>query len=390
MAREARLVTPTFVAVTAASLAYFSGLGMLLPTLPRYVADELGGSGLAVGVVAGSFAFSAAVVRPWVGRAGDRRGRRLLVVGGSLVVAASVAAYTLVDTIVPLVLLRVVSGVGEAAVFVGAATAIQDMAPAHRRGEAASYFSVSIFGGLAIGPPIGEALLDVGYDAVWLVTAAAMAIAAVIGITTPVGPVGEPALTDGRRRLLHPAALGPGSVLALSLAGLACFDGFLALYVDDLGIGDAAPYFVVYGLVILAVRIFGARIPDRVGPNRTAVAAVVQIAVGLLVMATWQSSTGLYVGTVVFSLGQSLQFPALMRLVMDVVPDAERTSAMATFSMFFDLSQGVGLIVLGSVVALASEASAFAASALFALLSLVVLRRVLSAAHEVDHEGAVV
>lgn len=393
MARERepldRLVTPVFAAVTAASLAYFTGLGMLLPTLPRYVEDELGGNGLAVGLVAGSFAFSAAVVRPWVGRAGDRSGRRVLVVGGSLIVAASVGAYASIDSLVPLILLRIVSGVGEAAVFVGAATAIQDMAPSDRRGEAASYFSVSIFGGLAIGPPVGEALLDgPGYGAVWLVTAAALLLAAVLGTLTPVGPIGEH--HEGPRRLLHPAALGPGSVLALSLAGLACFDGFLALYVDDLGLDGAAPYFVTYGLVILAVRVVGARIPDRVGPGVTAKAAVAQIAVGLLIIATWQSTVGLYVGTVIFSLGQSLQFPALMRLVMDVVPDRERTSAMATFSMFFDLSQGVGLIVLGSVVALADESMAFVASAVLASTSLLVLRKVLSAADDVDDQRAVV
>lgn len=378
---ERRLVTPTFVVVTASALAYFAGLGMLLPTLPRYVKDVLGGGGVEVGVVTGSFAFAAAVLRPWIGKAGDRSGRRLLVVVGCFLVAISVAAYALIDTLVPLVLLRVFSGIGEAAVFVGAATAIQDMAPAHRRGEAASYFSVSIYGGLAIGPPLGETLLrSQGFDTVWLVAAGLMAGAGLLGTFTPTGiHEVDPDLDLGPSRLLHRAALGPGSVLALSLCGLAAFDGFLALYVDELGIGDAAPYFLLYGLLILAIRVVGARIPDRVGPNRTAVVAVAFIASGLLVMSVWQSSTGLYVGTAVFSIGMSLQFPALMRLVMDRTPDHERSSAMATFSIFFDLSQGVGLIVLGTVVALTGEAGAFTAAAVFALLSLVVLRRVLAA-----------
>src|SRR5690606_36417226 len=108
-----------FAIVTAATFAYFIALGALLPTLPRYVEDELGGGGVAVGVVVGAFAVSAALVRPWAGRLGDLRGRRLLISGGATVMGLTVLGYVLTDSLVPLVLLRLVSGIGEAAVFVG-------------------------------------------------------------------------------------------------------------------------------------------------------------------------------------------------------------------------------------------------------------------------------
>ena len=100
----------------------------------------------------GAYAVSAAVLRPWVGRVGDTKGRRLLAVGGCIVVAVSFLLYALVSELWMLVLARLVTGAGEAAVFVGVATAAQDLAPDHRRGEAASYFSVALYGGLALGP----------------------------------------------------------------------------------------------------------------------------------------------------------------------------------------------------------------------------------------------
>ena len=99
--------------------------------------DVLGGNGFEVGLVVGAFAVSAAIVRPWAGRLGDRYGRRVLLSGGSLLVGVVTLAYTLVDAVAGLVGLRLITGLGEAAVFVGAATATQDMAPSHRRGEAA-------------------------------------------------------------------------------------------------------------------------------------------------------------------------------------------------------------------------------------------------------------
>ena len=57
-----------------------------------------------------------------------------------LVLGLAVAATALASSIPMVVLCRIVAGLGEAAVFVGAATAIQDLSPDDRRGEAASYF----------------------------------------------------------------------------------------------------------------------------------------------------------------------------------------------------------------------------------------------------------
>ena len=87
---ERSLLSPTFAVVMIASFAYFTAMGALLPTVPRFVEDELGGGGVAVGVGVGAYAVSAAVLRPWVGRLGDTKGRRLLAVGGSIVVAVVV------------------------------------------------------------------------------------------------------------------------------------------------------------------------------------------------------------------------------------------------------------------------------------------------------------
>src|SRR5215218_8759073 len=100
---RSRLMTLPFALITLTTLAYFTALGALLPTFPKYVEDELHGGGVVVGVAVGIFSISAAVLRPWAGRLGDRRGRRLLVVGGSLLVAVSVAGYALVDNVAILI-----------------------------------------------------------------------------------------------------------------------------------------------------------------------------------------------------------------------------------------------------------------------------------------------
>jgi MFS family permease len=361
-----RLVTLPFALVTGATLAYFTCLGALLPIVPRYVEEELDGGGLAVGVAVGAFAVSAALLRPWVGRLGDVYGRRILVVGGSAIAGASVLAYTLATSLPALVAFRLVTGIGEAAVFVGAATAVQDMAPDDRRGEAASYFSVALYAGLAIGPFAGEKLLAArSFEAVWLFCGACTVVACILGSRTPAGTVGTP---TPRTHFFHRAALGPGLVLLLGLIPFTGFAAFLALYGPEIGIDDVGPVFALYAGLVLLIRITAARLPDRLGWRIASTGALLSVGTAAALVGLWASSTAVYIATVFMAMGMSLLFPALFSAVMNDTPESQRSQAVGTFSLFFDLSQGVGAPLLGLVVALSSSYRvAFLTSTLAAL-----------------------
>lgn len=372
---DERLLTPLFALLVAAGLFYFLAIGSLLPTLPVYVEQEMGGGGIEVGLVVGAFAVSAALIRPTAGRLGDVWGRRRMVLVGSVVAAVGIAPLGIVQAVWFLVLLRLVAGLGEAFFFIGAATAAQDLAPDHRRGESASLFSVAIYSGLAFGPSIGELLYDrVGSTATWLFAAGSCAVSAVLSSRIPaaLGRVENPA---PRRGLLHPAAVLPGSVLLMGILGFTGFVSFLPLYIDELGVDDAGPFFLVYGLIVLAVRIFGARLPDRLGPIRTSTMALTAIGSGVGTVALVESAAGIWIGTVLLSLGMALLFPALFTLAVNNAPAAERSHAVGTFSLFFDLSQGLGAPALGlAVTAFGTERAAFVLSAVVAFVGVGVAR----------------
>lgn len=361
------LLSPGFVLVTAATLFYFIALGALLPTLPVYVEDELGGGSVAVGVAVGVFAVSAALLRPLAGRLGDTRGRRILVIGGSLVMGLSVLAYTLVDSIAALVALRLLTGAGEAAMWVGAATAIQDMAPDDRRGEAASYFSVALYAGLAFGPLVGEGLRDsAGFHAVWIFAGCCGLVACALGFGTPRDVRREPQPF----RLLHPAALGPGAILLLGMLPFIGFATFIALYGPTVGFADVAPLLLVYGVLVLVIRVVGAKLPDQLGWTRASSTALSVLAVGGLLLGLWSGTAGVWLAVVALAIGMSLLFPALFSATVAAVPESERGQAVGTFSLSFDLASGLGPAVLGVVVALADYRAAFVVAGLGAAAGL--------------------
>lgn len=375
MTTPERLLTPRFVLVVASGLAYFLSIAMLIAVIPQYVKAELGGGSLAVGVAVGSFAVGAVLLRPYAGRIGDRAGRRILIIGGALVVAVTTALHGVVEALPWIVSVRFLTGIGEAAFFVGAATMITDLAPIARRGEAVSYWSIAVYGGLAFGPALGEAVLgDTRFTAVWLVSAALALLAAMLGTAT-VEVERPPSPDEPYPHLLHRAAIGPGLVLFLGLVPLAGYGAFVPLYARELGLSGAGGFFLLYGVLVLIVRVVGARIPDRLGAARAGTGALALVGSGIAVIAAWGGVAGLVAGTVVFAAGMSLMYPALLLLALEGVSDSERASVVGTFSSFFDLSQGLGALICGTVAAVAGYRGAFATGAVLAFVGLAYLRR---------------
>jgi MFS family permease len=366
------LLTHRFVVVVASGLCYFVALGTILPVVPRYVNHRLAGNAVAVGVAVGAMAVGAILLRPLAGRIGDRYGRRVLMVGGALVVGITAASAGVIASLEWLVITRFLMGLGEACFFVGGTTMATDLAPVARRGEAVSYWSVAVWGGLAFGPVLGEAVLDGGhFDRVWYVAGALGLAAALIALTTTET---RHATSGERGKVIAPAAIRPGVILGLTILGIVGFSTFLPLYAPEVGVDDVGLLFLLYGLVVLGVRIFGARLPDALGPIRAGSIATGATVLGLVLAAAWQSTAGLVVGAMVIAVGSSFLYPSLLLLALRGVPESQRGSVVGTFSAFFDFAGGAAGIVLGGIAALSSYPGAFAASAALAALALVLLR----------------
>lgn len=376
MTRSDRVLTPPFVLTVVVALGVFLAIGTLLPVLPLYAKGPLDAGSIGIGLAVAAASPTALLSQPLAGLLGDRRGRRLLVIAGPLLMAGSIAAYTAVSSLLALLALRLLTGIGEALAFVGVATVINDLAPEERRGEAVSLYSLGVWGGLALGPVLGEAVLGGdNYDAVWLVAASFALAGGVLALFLPETRPASAADEERSRRLVHPAALAPGLVLVSSAFGFAGFNAFVALYARELGLDGAGTVFLVYAAIVVLIRIVGRRIPDRLGPTRAATLALCLLAAGLLTIGLWQAPTGLYVGASVFATGTALAFPSLMTLAVDAAPEAERASVVGTFSAFADVGFALGAISLGGVASAAGYSGVFVVGAAASLVGVLLLAR---------------
>ena len=375
MSAGPRLVTPRFVLVVACGISYFLALGVVMPNVPRYVKHELGGSSLAVGVATGTLFIGAVILRPIAGRIGDRLGRKVLVVGGAATVAVSLFLYALAHSLAVLIASRLLTGLGEAAFFVGAATMVTDLAPVERRGEAISYWSVAVYSGFAFGPAIGEAVQRAhGYTTTWLVAGSLGVLATVLGSLTR--ETEARAQRGEKTPLIHRQALVPGIVMFCGLIATAGFGAFIPLYGPQVGISNIAVVFFVFGGIVLFIRVAGAKLPDILGGVRSATIALVTTTTAMAIIALWATTVGLMTGVVFFALGSAFLYPAILLLALEGSRIDERGAVIGTVSSCFDLSQGVGSLIVGGAAAVLGYRGAFATSSVLAAIGLVMLWKI--------------
>ena len=394
-----RLVTRPFVIVSAATFVFFLYVGVQVPLIPRLIEEKLGGSEFDIGLNLAAFSIAAIAARPALGSFGDRHGLRPMMVYGAMLTCSATIASAFVNDRWLLLPLRAVQGVGEAALFVGGASLINTFAPGHRRAEAASYFSVAVFGGIGIGPIIGETVVGTdGHFRNGLLVASLFAASGSVtawfvprhtheagmvdefedvgsaGRSSTSEPLGTPPLP---LRRFHPAAVRPGLVLATALAGFTAFSAFMPEYAKQVGLSGSEWVFATYSVTCLVLRLVGAKVPERIGLARATSIALLGLAAGLVTLATVPSVAGVFIAAVLIAIGVSFNYPSLMAIAVNAVPERERIRVISTFTMFFEVGTVTGALLLGSLASLTSKRGGFGGGAVLTLAGLLVVWRVL-------------
>ncbi|HTY97900.1 MAG TPA: MFS transporter [Solirubrobacteraceae bacterium] len=349
-----------FTGLFVACLLAFVSIGAALPVLPLFVRGPLHASNLAVGIVVGAFSVTSVFCRPLAGRFADNRGRKIVLVVSAFVMSLGGVLYLLAGSIAGLILARLVVGMGEGALYTAGATWAVDLAPVRHRGLALGVFGLAVWGGLSLGPLVGELLRSGdGYDAVWALAAALPFAGAVIALCLP-----EPARAlqgrVGERLALFPRpARRPGVALALANFGYAALAGFVVLDLSSHGVTGGASVFTVFAAAVFLSRIFLSPLPDRLGPRATATGAALFEALGLAIIAFAHSLDAALAGALAMGLGFSMLFPSLALMVVGEVGEESRGSALGAFTAFFDIGVGLGAPLAGAAAALAGYPAVF-------------------------------
>ncbi len=350
------------VSIVIFNFATFLTIGLPLAVLPGYVHDVMGFSPFWAGLVISLQYIATLISRPHAGRYADLWGPKTVVIVGMFGCLLSGASYFLawwsgglpLASLALLCLGRVVLGFGQSCAGTGSTLWGVGVVGSTHIGKVISWNGVVTYGAMAVGAPLGALLYRLG--GLPLVAGVIMGVA-LLGIVLALP---RPAVKASKGKPL-PFRAVLGKVWPFGMA--------LALTTSGFGDGAAFALTLFSGAFVGTRLLFPNAINRLGGINVTLLCGVVET-LGLLLVGLAVDPWMAKVGTFLAGAGFSLVFPALGVVAVKAVPQSNQGAALATYTLFMDLSLGITGPAAGVLMAWAGVPAIYLAAAGLVLLAI--------------------
>jgi MFS family permease len=349
---------------------------------PLFIAAR-GGDQVDIGIIMGAFGLSSVLCRPWISDMIDRIGRKRSYAAGSLIMTIMPLVYlffrgALDGFYLPLLLVRVVHGVGFAICITAAFTYIADIIPHERLNKGLGMFGISGLVGSALGPVIAEIIIrKSGFDLLFVVASAMSCVALIIQYPLKETLVHVLKTTESsfflllqKRRVFIVAA-----VALLFGIGLAAANGFVSPYASERQIGFISIYYIAYSAAAIFTRVFWGNFIDRLGEEKIIPYALSLTGGGLVLLVFMKGPALLFLSGMMTGCGHGWLYPALNANAIRGEPPSVRGKITGAYTGSIDAGAFVGSVLLGYVGEYAGFQALFLAAGAAVLCAIFIFRR---------------
>lgn len=381
---ERRAIAILF-ALCVVEFANFVGNGVISPILPRF-AQSFGVSTALIGLLISVFGFARLVADVPTGYLAERIGRRVLVIGGPLIVALGSVLSGVAQTFPELLAYRFLSGVGSAIFTTVGTTIVADISNAANRGRFMGYYQGALLLGVSVGPAIGGLVAEPwGLRAPFFVSAAFTLLSAIVALVVVPETGRWQAASAGHRTTGHESAslramlpfLRDPAFLLISLILFGTFLsrtgsqnaiipllGYHQVGLSEAQVGLALTLLSLLNLLALPLAGYMA---DRLGRKATIVPGVFLTGLGLAFFAATHVPWLYFACAAFLGFAKGLSGPAPNAYVADIAPADRLGIAMGLFRFFGDLGFVVGPVLLGWLADLGGYQAPLWANGIFML-----------------------
>jgi MFS family permease len=346
-------------------LLFWTSIAILLPTLPTYL-DSIGINQQQIGLIIGAFAIGLLATRPILGKLADTRGRKFVLILGTIVVTIAPVGYLTVTSVPLLMLIRAFHGISIAAFTTAYSTLVVDLAPPKQRGEIIGLMSLTNPLGVAIGPAIGGYLQVAGrYDEIFWISIVGGAISSIAAYQLSESRLrqdhgsaddfdlaeDEPVPKISSWKILTNPALGiPALVLLLIGFPFGAVHTFVPLYIQTSHLHfNPGLFYTIAAIASFSSRsVIGSR-SDRYGRGIFIAGSLCCYTAAIVFLATANSELSFGCAAILEGLGSGTLIPMIVALLADRSLPQQRGQVLSVCIAGLDLGIAIAAPVFGLV-----------------------------------------
>lgn len=345
-----KILSRDYILSFFAQFVFSSVFCILIPAIPIYLLRSGSKEG-EIGFLVGIFSVSSLILRPFVGKALLSIPERKFMTAGALLYTLSCLAYLIAPPFWPLLIVRVLQGIGLAFFSTASFTLLANITPAANRGRLISLFYLSMNLSFALGPYLGMLLINrFNFPVLFLVCTGLSLCAVYLTLKLRKGEI-IPLENESVKvySFLSREALPP-SIIAFMLNiiwGTIC--AFFPLYALKHGVSNPGTFFIFLAITLMLGRLLGGRILDIYERRKVIRPCLALIVVGISIMPFANSLTVFIFIAIILGTGWAFLYPSLTIHVIETT-GLSRGPAMGTFTALADLGAGLGPMIMGFIL----------------------------------------
>ncbi|WP_342046664.1 MFS transporter [Bacillus sp. OTU530] len=375
------LWTKTFIIIMLANAFAFFAFDILLPTLPLFL-ERYGGLDISkIGLIIGSFTFSAIIIRPFTEIFTNKFGRKKVLVVSILICLLSTLGYYIGTSFILALSIRILHGFGFGLAVTILSTLAAEIIPKDRRGEGMGMIGNGTTVALALSPFAGMWLFN-SYNPIILFGVAGLSLLVFLSCVSFISFPESVANSNQTEKsflqsMIEPSAIFPCFLMLLFGICIGGVISFMALYAKELNIEGVAWFYFVNTVSGFLIRFISGKVFDRKGHAWVLIPSSISITIGFVLLYQATTLSDLLIAATLYGMGTGSLFPSLQAWTLNNTKPEQFTKVTAMFFNSFDLGIGGGSAILGLIAVKTNYSSIYLFSAFVMVFFLLVYCSVL-------------
>ena len=363
------------------TLTYIMGVSSITPAFPKVV-QELNISAKDVGLLISIFSFPGILLTPFLGVVADRWGRKKIIFPSLMLFGIAGGLCFFVRDFKLLLILRLIQGIGAAALGALTVTIIGDLYSGKELIAAMGYNSSVRSIGSASYPAIGGALAMMGWHYPFILPIIAVPIGFLVlfNLKTP-----EPENELHIREHLNIVwkKLRNRQVIGLLVIGIIIFIMLFGSYMTcfPLLLGNSfAASTLIIGFIMASASLIAAFTSSQLGKiiklfSRKTILKMsfILYALALSIIPFIAQLRLFFISVIIFGIAHGMSIPVIQALLAEAAPLKYRATFMSVSGMTFRVGQTLGPFLMGMVISIWGIGGAFYAGAVLSIAMFVIM-----------------